>query len=102
MTEMIKVRGWSIETREIEIEKATYETAKRDDTLDQQLDVWLSDMSGETFVIEPDGTAINPYPGTVDQVVISASEIVEMLKPLLDALPSYAVRAYAQDRFGVA
>jgi hypothetical protein len=46
---------------EITVNRAEYEQAKADGTVDHLLDVYLSDMDGETTITEPDGTIYNPY-----------------------------------------
>lgn len=58
---MIRLRGVSHETTIIDIPRAEYKRAKEEGTLDHELDAYLSDMSGKTYVIEPDGTVVNPY-----------------------------------------
>ncbi len=59
--ELINLTGRSDERTSITINRAEYEQAKADDTLDHLLDVYLSDMDGETEVVEPDGTVVRPY-----------------------------------------
>jgi hypothetical protein len=86
----IKLIGISVETREIEIEESDYRAAVEEDRLDHELDTQLSDMYGETVVVDPDGTVVNPYGGT--------AVLVEIARPVLDQLPTWIVEQYAAHR----
>lgn len=86
----ITLKGFSVESADIEISEAVYRQALVDERLDHELDVYLSDMDGETFVIEPDGRVVSPYGRTVD--------LLELLQPALDALPTWRVEQYAMSR----
>nr|WP_221374533.1 hypothetical protein [Actinoplanes polyasparticus] len=44
----------------ITVNRAEYEQAKADNRVDHLLDVYLSDMDGETTITEPDGTIYDP------------------------------------------
>lgn len=61
-----------------------------DERVDYELDAYLSDMDGETFVIEPDGTVVNPYGNRVD--------VLDLVRPLLDVIPTWQVEQYAMSR----
>ncbi len=58
---MINLRGVSEDSTVMTVSREEYEQAKREGMLDHMLDVYLSDMDGETYVIEPDGTVVRPY-----------------------------------------
>jgi hypothetical protein len=89
----IKVQGISIEHTEIEISEAVYRQAIADERLDHELDVYLSDMDGETFVIEPDGIVVDPYGNAID-----VHDLLDMVRPVLEALPTWMVEQYVADR----
>lgn len=86
----ITLRGFSVESTEIKISEARYREASADEMLDLELDVYLSDMDGETFVIEPDGTVVSPYGREPD--------LMALLRPILDAVPAWQVEQYAASR----
>lgn len=87
----MKIIGFSIESTKIEIDDSAYEQAKRDDMLDHELDVHLSDMDGTTLVIEPDGTVISPYSSHVP-------DLLDLVRPLLDQVPTWKVEQYVAGR----
>lgn len=86
----MKVTGFSIECKKIEIEEERYRRAKRDNRLDHELDVYLSDMDGYTVVVEENGTVVNPYGGTAD--------LLKMVAPLLDLIPVREIKDYVIHR----
>jgi hypothetical protein len=45
----------------VEVDRAEYEQAKRDGEVDHFLDVYLSDLDGTSYVIEPDGREYAPF-----------------------------------------
>jgi hypothetical protein len=45
----------------ITVNRAEYEQAKTEGRVDHLLDVYLSEMEGETTITEPDGTIYDPY-----------------------------------------
>jgi len=57
----ITLYGETIARRKFTVSRAEYEQAKADDMVDHLLDVYLSNMSEETTVTEPDGTTYDPY-----------------------------------------
>lgn len=83
----MKVTGFSIESREIEIEQEVYEQAKRDDRLEDELDSYLSDMNGVTFVVEPDGAPVDLYENG------SAARLGKLAE-LLDVIPTLVLVPY--------
>src|ERR1044072_3964285 len=91
MSEMIKLQGWSIESREIEIPAQDYRAAIAQDRLEYELDPYLSDMYGVTFVIE---TGI----GRVITLWEQPPEIMERITPLLDTLSLRTIKDYVIQR----
>lgn len=45
----------------VEVDRAEYEQAKRDGEVDHFLDVYMSDLDGTSYVVEPDGTEYSPF-----------------------------------------
>jgi hypothetical protein len=45
----------------VHVDRAEYEQAKADGTVDQLLDMHLSDMEHDTTITEPDGTSFDPF-----------------------------------------
>jgi len=89
----IKLRGFTIEQAEIEFDEAAYRRAVANETLHHDFDVYLSDMDGTTFVIEPDGTVVNPYGPALDP-----NGLMTEIRPVLDALPAWMVEQYVASR----
>lgn len=52
----------SVGRRTVTVDRAEYEQAKADGTVDRLLDVYLSNLNNEaSSVTEPDGTTYDPY-----------------------------------------
>lgn len=47
--------------QDVVFDRDEYEQAKADDKLDHLVDVYVSDMDGESVVVEADGTEIRPF-----------------------------------------
>jgi hypothetical protein len=47
--------------RDVVFDRDEYEQAKTDDELDHLIDIHVSDMDGDSYVVEADGTMISPY-----------------------------------------
>lgn len=92
MPEMINIRGFSIESTDIEIDAEEYESAKADETLDLELDVYLSDMDGETVIVEPSGKMLKPFD------VQRSGHMIDVLRKALDATPLDDIEAYVAKR----
>lgn len=86
----ITLRGFGVERTEIKISETEYREAVRDEQVDLMLDAYLSDMDGETFVIEPDGTVVSPYGRDID--------VLALVRPLLDTIPTWQIEQYAMSR----
>lgn len=86
----ITVLGVTVATREITIDEAVYRQAAADDTLDDELDPWLSDMPERTVVVEPDGTTVHLYGGEAD--------LLALVTPVLDRIPTWIVEQYVTGR----
>ncbi len=95
MPEMIQIKAWSIERATIEIDAEHYETVKRAYMLDHELDHELSDMGGDTFLIEASGKVLAPYDSPVER---SPEWVMEMITPLLDQLPHHLLDIYVMGR----
>jgi hypothetical protein len=61
MSETITLRLVERGELTVEVDKAEYEQAKADDTLDDFLDVYASDIGSDWWVVEPDGAEVHPY-----------------------------------------
>lgn len=88
--EEITVLGVTVATREITINEAVYRQAARDERLDDEFDAWLSDMPERTVVVEPDGTTVHLYGG--------AADLLAMVTPVLDRIPTWIVEQYVTGR----
>lgn len=47
--------------RDVVFDRSEYEQAKADDKLDHLVDVYVSDMDGDSYVVEADGAIIRPF-----------------------------------------
>lgn len=92
MSEEIKLKAFTIGSTTITTDEERYESAKCDRELDYEYDIELSNMGGETFIVEPDGTALWPY-GTAP-----TGGIIELLEPVLDCVPAEVLQAYFAQR----
>ena len=86
----ITVKAFGIERTEIATTTETFESARAAEELGDEYDTWLSDMDGETLIIAPDGAVINPYGNAID--------LLDLLKPILDEIPTWKVEQYATAR----
>jgi hypothetical protein len=91
MTE-IELTGVSIAHTTIKTEEAVYRQALADERLDFEYDAYLSDMDEETVLIEPDGTVVSPYGNRVD--------LMDLVSPVLDQIPTWQVEQYVAARRG--
>ena len=64
--ETITLIGRTYGKTTITVDRAEYEQAKADDTVDHLLDAYLSDMDETTTVTEPDGTTYDPHGDITD------------------------------------
>lgn len=84
----INLQAFSIESATMaDIDSAEHQNAKDTETLDHEYDVYLSDMEGETFIVEPDGTLLWPYrnPGVT---------VLELLAPILEHVTVREIKDY--------
>lgn len=88
----IEVKAFTIERTTIKTTRDEFESARAAGELGDEYDVWLSDMSGETVIIGPDGDVVNPYG--------SATDLLALLTPVLDEIPTWLVEQYATSRRG--
>lgn len=86
----IEVEAFIVEHTTITTTRADFDRAHAAGDLDNEYDAWLSDMSRTTVIVAPDGTVINPYGQVTDLMVL--------LKPLLDEIPSWRIEQYATGR----
>lgn len=88
MTEgVVKLDAFSI--GHVAISTSREEFAAEKD-LGDAYDTWLSNMSEETVIIDPDGRVINPYGRTVD--------LLELLRPILAHVPMREIKDYCIHR----
>ncbi len=60
--EQITLKLESVDRRTVTVNRAKYEQAKADGTVDDFLDVYMSNLDNEaSTVTEPDGTTYDPY-----------------------------------------
>jgi hypothetical protein len=91
MTE-IKVQAFTIESIEIKTTDEEYRTARADSELADRYDAHLSDMDGETVIIEPEtGVAFDPYAG-------QDVDLMDLLRPILAHVPTWVIDQYAASR----
>lgn len=86
----ITVLGVTVATRKISVSESVYRQAVADERLDEELDAWLSGMSEQTVVIEPDGTVVSPYGGPDD--------LMELAVPILAEIPTWVIEQYVAGR----
>lgn len=90
MSGEIELKAFTIQNTTIKTSESAYRQAKDDERLDHEYDVDLSGMDGETVIVEPDGTVVDPYGSTTD--------LFELLEPLLHEIPIFRIEQYAARR----
>lgn len=92
-------QGQEIELKAFSIESTTWKThpehhdyVKRHHYVDNEYDTQLSDMDGETFIVEPDGTVLWPYGRP------AVGSVIDLLTPVLDLLPVMHIEHYLSAR----
>jgi hypothetical protein len=90
MPDEIEIEAFTIERTSIKTTREEFDAARESEGLGNEYDVWLSDMDGETVVIAPDGTVLNPYG--------SATDLLALIKPILAQVPTWQVEQYAMSR----
>lgn len=89
--ERVKLLGITIETTEFEEERTLFDQAVKDDRLEYEYDTHLSDMDGETLIIDTEAGAVhNPYGRGTD--------LLKLLRPILDRMPTHVLSLYLMDR----
>lgn len=88
----IEVKAFTVERTTIKTTLAEFAAARAAGELGDYYDAWLSDMSGETVIVDPDGYVINPYGRRTD--------LLDLLSPLLDEIPTWRVEQYVTSRRG--
>lgn len=86
----IQVKAFTVERTTIQTTAAEFEEARAAGELGYYFDAFLSDMSGETVIVAPGGEVLNPY-GTV-------TDLLALLTPLLDEIPTWLVEQYVTGR----
>lgn len=86
------IKAFSVKRAEFDLDGAVYRQAKADDRVDHEVDVYVSDMDGETVLVEPDGTVVNPY-GNRD-------DLLDLARPVLDEIPTWQIEQYVAGRRG--
>lgn len=61
VSETIRLRLVERGAYEVDVDRAEYEQAKADDRLDHLLDMQMSNIPTDSWIIEPDGTEVHPY-----------------------------------------
>ncbi len=91
MAEII-IHGITVETAEIRTTDDALRDARETGMLDHEYDTPLSDMDGETMIVLPDGTVIDPYSGA------EGVNLLEILEPILAHVPTWRIDQYAARR----
>lgn len=90
MSETITIHGFSVEQTTFEVDAEEHAATVASDNVGNEYDHHLSDMDGETVVVQPDGTVINPYgPET---------ELFALVEPILKHVPTWRVEQYVASR----
>jgi hypothetical protein len=88
--ETIEVQAFTIERTTIKTTEDEYREAREAEELGDAYDTYLSDMDGQTLIIDPEFGPVNPYGGTED--------LMELLKPILAHVPTWKIEQYATAR----
>ncbi len=92
--EEIMLKAFTIESCTIEADPAEHAGIKAAGELDHEYDTQLSDMDGETFMVESDGEILWPY-----RAEGSPGNVMDLLAPVLDCVPAGLIAAYVSARF---
>lgn len=89
----ITLHGVSVATTAIQTTEGEYAEAVEHYRLDLDYDVWLSDMSRTTVIIDHEGRVRSPYDDPDAEV-----DLIEILEPVLRHVPTWKVEQYAAQR----
>jgi len=91
----VTIHGISISTTEIEVDPADFAHAVDAEQLDHEYDTYLSDMDGETVIVDHLGVVHRPYGGEVPD---DAVFLMDLLEPILRHVPTWRIDQYAAAR----
>lgn len=88
----MKITAFQIDSTEFPVDD-TYHQIKAEGRIEDEFDYRLSDMDGETILIEEDGTEVQLYGNT--------TSLFDLVRPILDRLPTWQIDQYAAERRAV-
>jgi len=88
--EMITLHAFTVERTTIDVAADKHAATVAADDVGNEYDHALSDMDGETVIVQPDGTVLNPYG--------SVTDLGALIKPILDHVPTWQIEQYAASR----
>jgi hypothetical protein len=88
--EHIELPAFTIGQTTIETSREEFAVVEGREEVGEVYDAYLSDMSEETVIIDPDGNVISPYGREVD--------LMELLRPILAHVPLSTLRRYVFNR----
>lgn len=95
--EEITLCAFTIEYTTIEnVSAQEHAGVKAADAVGDEYDVYLSDMDGITFMVEPDGSILFPYEELDSEG--ATGMVMRHVWPILDALPPELLYAYLAER----
>lgn len=88
--DQITLHAFTVEQTTIKVDAAAHAATVAHGDAANEYDHDLSDMDGQTVIVQPDGAVLNPYGDTTD--------LLELVRPILAHIPTWRIDQYAASR----